>query len=63
MIPVQPITYDTLLVSIFGGLINGAAISLCLIGNTSSGGTDIIAIYFSEKAAKISGTSSWQPMP
>ena len=52
LIPVQPITYDTLLVSIFGGLINGAAISLCLIGNTSSGGTDIIAIYFSEKSGK-----------
>lgn len=52
MIPAQPITYDTLLVSIFGGLINGFAISLCLIGNTSSGGTDIVAIYFSEKHGK-----------
>lgn len=49
VIPVQPITYDTLLVSIFGGLINGLAVSLCLIGNTSSGGTDFIAIFFSEK--------------
>lgn len=49
IIPSQPITYDTLLISIFGGLINGLAISLCLIGNTSSGGTDFIAIYFSEK--------------
>lgn len=49
MIPVQPITYDTLLTSIFGGLINGLIISLCLIGNTSSGGTDFIAIYFAEK--------------
>lgn len=49
LIPGQPITYDTLLISIFGGLINGLAISLCLIGNTSSGGTDFFAIYFSEK--------------
>lgn len=49
IIPAQPITYDTLLISIFGGLINGLAVSLCLIGNTSSGGTDFIAIYFSEK--------------
>ena len=49
MIPSQPITYDPLLISIFGGLINGAAISLCLVGNTSSGGTDFFAIYFSEK--------------
>ena len=49
LIPAQPITYDPLLISIFGGLINGFVISLCLIGNTSSGGTDFIAIYFSEK--------------
>ena len=49
LIPAQPITYDPLLISIFGGLINGFSISLCLIGNTSSGGTDFIAIYFSEK--------------
>lgn len=49
LIPAQPITYDTLLISTFGGLINGLAVSLCLIGNTSSGGTDFFAIYFSEK--------------
>lgn len=52
LIPVQPITYDTLLTSIFGGLINGFCIGLCLIGNTSSGGLDFIAIYFSEKYGK-----------
>lgn len=52
IIPAQPITYDTLLISIFGGLINGLAVSLCLIGNTSSGGTDFIAIYFSEKSGR-----------
>lgn len=49
VIPAQPITYDPLLISIFGGLINGFAVSLCLIGNTSSGGTDFIAIFFSER--------------
>ena len=49
LIPSQPITYDPLLISIFGGLINGFVVRLCLIGNTSSGGTDFIAIYFSEK--------------
>lgn len=49
LIPAQPITYDTLLISIFGGLINGLSVSLCLIGNTSSGGTDFIAIFFSER--------------
>lgn len=49
LIPAQPITYDTLLISIFGGLINGLSVSLCLIGNISSGGTDFIAIFFSER--------------
>lgn len=49
LIPSQPITYDPTLISLFGGLINGFCVSLCLIGNTSSGGLDFIAIYFSEK--------------
>ncbi|MDO5134974.1 MAG: YitT family protein [Eubacteriales bacterium] len=49
IIPAQPITYDPLLISIFGGLINGLIVSLCLIGNTCSGGMDFFAIYFSEK--------------
>lgn len=52
LIPAYAITYDTLLTSIFGGLINGFCISLCLIGNTSSGGFDFLAIYFSEKKDK-----------
>ena len=51
-IPSQPITYDPLLISIFGGLINGLAASLCLIGNTSGGGTDFIAILVSEKRGR-----------
>ncbi len=49
LIPGYVITYDTLLISIFGGLINGLAISLCLIMGATSGGTDFIAIYLSEK--------------
>ena len=52
IIPSQPITYDTLLISIFGGLINGFCISLCLIGNTSTGGTDFIAVYLSSRLHK-----------
>lgn len=48
-LPAYAITYDTLLISIFGGLINGTAISLCLWVNATSGGTDFIAIYLSEK--------------
>lgn len=51
-IPSQPITYDPLLISIFGGLINGLAASLCMIGNTSGGGTDFIAILVSEKRGR-----------
>ena len=51
-IPSQPITYDPLLISIFGGLITGRPASLCLIGNTSGGGTDFIAILVSEKRGR-----------
>jgi uncharacterized membrane-anchored protein YitT (DUF2179 family) len=47
--PAVTITYDILLIAIFGGLINGAAISIALISGASGGGTDFIAIYFSEK--------------
>ena len=49
LLPGYVITYDTLLISIFGGLINGLAISLCLLMNATSGGTDFIAIYLSAK--------------
>ena len=52
IIPSRPITQDILLISVFGGLINGFAISLCLHGGTSGGGTDFIAIYFAEKKNK-----------
>ena len=34
---------------VFGGLINALAISLCLFANATSGGTDFIAIFLSEK--------------
>ena len=49
MLPAVSITEDTTLISIFGGLINGFAISLCLLADSTSGGTDFIAIYLSEK--------------
>ncbi len=49
LIPGYAITYDTLLISIFGGLIDGAIISACLMMNVTTGGTDFIAIYLSEK--------------
>ncbi|MBQ1310823.1 MAG: YitT family protein [Blautia sp.] len=43
------ITYDVLLISVFGGMINGFAVSLALNAQATSGGTDFIAIYISEK--------------
>lgn len=55
IIPGYVITYDTLLISIFGGIINGTVISMCLSMNATSGGTDFISIYLSEKK----GVDSW----
>ncbi len=43
------ITYDTLLISVFGGIINGFTMSLCLLMNATTGGTDFIAIFLSER--------------
>jgi len=55
ILPVQVITYDLPLISVFGGLVNGAAISICLFANATSGGTDFIAVYFSDKK----GIDAW----
>jgi uncharacterized membrane-anchored protein YitT (DUF2179 family) len=41
--------HDILLSSVFGGLLNAFAISLCLYAGATSGGTDFIAIFLSEK--------------
>ena len=49
LFPTFTITYDTLLIAIFGGILNAVAISICLIFEASGGGTDFISIYFSEK--------------
>ncbi|MBQ0059764.1 MAG: YitT family protein [Lachnospiraceae bacterium] len=49
LIPPIPITNDILLATIFGGMINGLAISLVLNVDATSGGTDFIAIYFSNR--------------
>lgn len=55
LIPPITITYDSLLIAIFGGLLNGIAISLCLFVGASAGGTDFISIYFGEKK----GIDAW----
>jgi uncharacterized membrane-anchored protein YitT (DUF2179 family) len=49
LFPAVTITSDILLIAVFGGIINGVAISISLISGASGGGTDFIAIYFSEK--------------
>ena len=55
LLPVYVFTNDILLVSVFGGLINGFAISLCLNVGTTTGGTDFISIFLSEQK----GIDAW----
>jgi uncharacterized membrane-anchored protein YitT (DUF2179 family) len=40
---------DTLLSAVFGGILNAVGISLCLYADATSGGTDFIAIFISER--------------
>lgn len=49
------VTSDILLCSVFGGILNAVAVVCCLFAESSSGGTDFIAIYISEKT----GRSAW----
>jgi len=49
IIPGYVITEDILLITIFGGIINGLVISVCLLMNATTGGTDFISIFLSEK--------------
>lgn len=55
LFPALPVTSDPLLISIFGGIVNGAAASLCLFADATSGGTDIVSMYLS----KIHGYDAW----
>jgi uncharacterized membrane-anchored protein YitT (DUF2179 family) len=55
LVPGLNFTEDVLLCTVFGGIINGLAISLCLLAGATSGGTDFISIYVSEKT----GRSIW----
>lgn len=48
-LPIIPITGDILLISVFGGILNGLGMSLILNNNASSGGTDFIAMSLSNK--------------
>ena len=55
MMPSYIITYDPLLISVFGGILSGTAVSICLLADATSGGTDFIAIYLSQKR----GVETW----
>ena len=55
LIPAHAVTYDMLLIAVFGGIINGFAISLILNAGASSGGSDFVAMYFSVRK----GISTW----
>ena len=48
-LPVVPITGDILLISVFGGIINGLGMSLVLNSRACGGGTDFIAMSLSAK--------------
>ena len=55
ILPTYVFTDDVLLISVFGGLLNGFAISLCLNVGTTTGGTDFISIYMSQQK----GIDAW----
>lgn len=55
VVPGYTVTTDPLLVAVFGGLFQAVAISICLFSGATSGGTDFIAIFLSEKL----GIDSW----
>lgn len=55
MLPTYVFTEDILLISIFGGIINGFAISLCLNAGATTGGTDFISVFLSEQK----GIDAW----
>ena len=48
----QPIFTDEILNVIFGGVIYGTSIVIALRGNASTGGTDFIALFVSNKTGK-----------
>ena len=52
IIPNFHLTNDILLCAVFGGIINGTAIAICLLSNATSGGADFISIFISEKYGK-----------
>ena len=52
LVPNLQLTDDILLCAVFGGLLNGCAIGICLMAGATSGGTDFISIFISERYGK-----------
>lgn len=48
IIPQATITADPLLISVFGGIINGASIVVALAAGATTGGTDFVSIFVTE---------------
>ncbi len=55
LLPTYVITDDLLLIAVFGGILGGTSVSLCLMADATSGGTDFIAIYLAQKR----GMETW----
>ena len=55
ILPPYMFTDDILLLSVFGGILNGFATSLCLNVGTTTGGTDFISIFFAHEK----GIDAW----
>ena len=49
MLPIYSVTHDPLLIAVFGGIVNAVAITMCLDVDATSGGTDFISIFLSQK--------------
>lgn len=49
VIPDYQMTTDPLLTSVFGGILMGTSIAICLRADATSGGTDFFGIYLSQK--------------
>lgn len=49
LLPDLSITDDPLLIAIFGGIFAGVSLSICLMVDATSGGTDFISIFLSQR--------------
>jgi uncharacterized membrane-anchored protein YitT (DUF2179 family) len=49
LLPARLVVGDPALVAVFGGLVQGLSISLCLLAHATSGGTDFVAILLARR--------------